>query len=319
MRPARLTVTAAAFASLAAVAMAQTPPASPPSAAATPGAPAPQAESAPTPAGAAAPATDPVVGLVDGQAIHLSDISDAVKGLPDEYRGMPAPTLFPLLLDQLIDRKAVAIVARKQGLDKDPAVQREVARAEDAALQNALLSRDISPLVTDAAVHARYDKDYKGKTGEEEVHAEHILVPTEDEAKSVIAELGKGADFAALAKQHSKDPGAANGGDLGWFKAGDMLPEFSAAAFALKPGQITQTPVKTRFGWHVIKLEERRMAPPPSFEQAHDELRQTMIQEDLRKVLADVRAQVKVQRFNVDGSPARATDAAEPPPPPPAK
>jgi peptidyl-prolyl cis-trans isomerase C len=298
-----MTMTAAVFATLAAVAAAQTPPAAPPA-------------SSPS---AAAPAPDPVVGRVDGEDIHLSDVSDAVKSLPDEYRGMPPATIFPLVLDQLIDRKAIAIVARKQGLDKDPAVQREIARAQDAALQNALLTRDISPLVTDAAVHARYDKEIKGKPGEEEVHAAHILVPTEDEAKAVVAELNKGGDFAALAKQHSKDPGSANGGDLGWFKAGDMVPEFAAAAFALKPGEITQTPVKTRFGWHVIKLEERRQAAPPTYEQAHDELRQTMIQESLRKVLADARGAVKVERFNVDGSPPRVTDTAEPPPAPPAK
>jgi len=297
MRPARLIATAAAFASIAVIATAQTPPPA-----------APQA--------AAAPGGDPVVGIVDGQPIHLSDISDAVKSLPDEYRSMPAPTLYPLMLDQLIDRKAIAILARKQGLEKDPAVQREIARDTDAALQNALLTRDISPLVTDAAVRARYDQEFKGKTGEEEVHAEHILVPTEDEAKSIIAELDKGGDFAALAKQHSKDPGSANGGDLGWFKSGEMVPEFASAAFALKPGEITQTPVKTKFGWHVIKLEERRMSAPPTYEQERDELRQTMIQENLKKVLADARSQVKVQRFNVDGSPLRATDSAEPPPPP---
>jgi peptidyl-prolyl cis-trans isomerase C len=307
MRPARLTALVAAFASLAAVATAQTPPtpAAPPTAAVPPAAP-----TAPT---------DPVVARVDGEEIKLSDISDAMKGLPEQYRGMPAPVLYPQLLEQLVERKAVAIVARKQGLDKDPGVKREIARAEDLALQNALLTRDISPLVTEAAIHARYDRDVKDKPGEEEVHAEHILVPSEDEAKAVIAELKKGGDFAALAKTHSKDPGSANGGDLGWFKAGDMLPEFSAAAFALKPGQFTETPVKTRFGWHVIKLEERRQAPPPTFEQAHDELRQTMIQEALRKILADATAQVKVERFNMDGAPAKATDTAEPPPAPPKK
>jgi peptidyl-prolyl cis-trans isomerase C len=259
---------------------------------------------------------DPVVATVDGQAIHLSDVSDAAKQLPEEYRNMPRPTLYPLLLDQLIDRKAVAIVARKDGLANDPEVKREMERAEDAALQNALLTRDITPLVTEAAVKAQYEKEYAGKPGEQEVHAAHILVPTEEEAKAVIADLDKGADFAAEAKAHSKDPGAANGGDLGWFKEGDMLPEFSKAAFALKDGQITQDPVKTRYGWHVIKLEGRRTAPPPSFEQARDEIRQTMIQESLRKVLADARGQVKVERFNPDGTPERATDSAEPPPPP---
>ena len=138
----------------------------------------------------------------------------------------------------------------------------------------ALCSREIGPLVTDEAVRARYERDLAGKPGEPEVHARHILVATEADADAIIAELKKGGDFAAIAKARSTDPGAAQGGDLGWFKQGDMLPEFSAVAFALQPGQITDNPVHTRYGWHVIKVEERRAAPPPSFEQARDELAQ---------------------------------------------
>jgi peptidyl-prolyl cis-trans isomerase C len=309
MRPARLTALAAALASVAVAALAQSPPAAPPPApsATAPGAVAPAAT--PTP-------TDPVVGKVDGQEIHLSDLTEAVKSLPEQYRSMPAPVLYPLMLDQLIDRKALATLARKQGLDKDPAVQREVGRAEEAALQNAMLTRDIAPLVTDTAIRARYEKDLKNKPGEEEIHAAHILVPTEDEAKAVIAELDKGGDFAALAKAHSKDPGSANGGDLGWFKRDDMVSEFATAAFALKPGEYTKTPVKTRFGWHVIKLLDRRQAAPPTFEQAHDELRQAMIQENLSRILADARKSVTVERFNMNGSIPKPTDTAEPPPGP---
>jgi peptidyl-prolyl cis-trans isomerase C len=186
--------------------------------------------------------------------------------------------------------------------------------ASDRALQSALISQEVGPTITEDAIKARYQKDVAGKPGEEEVHARHILVPSEAQAKKIIADLNGGADFIALAKANSTDPAAASGGDLGFFKAGDMLPEFSVAAFALKPGEFTQTPVQTRYGWHVIKLEERRNQPAPTYEQAHDELRTAMINEGINKVIAQAKTLVKVDRFNSDGSPMKTTDGATPPP-----
>jgi peptidyl-prolyl cis-trans isomerase C len=266
-----------------------------------------------TAATAPAPA-DPVVAKVNGQPIYLSDLKGAAQGLPENVRGVPPQTLYPMLLDQLIDGRALAAEARKTGLDKDPAVQRQIADAEDRTLDNAVLTKEVGPTITDAALHARYDKDIAGKPGEEEVHAKHILVDNEDQAKKIIADLKGGADFAALAKQYSKDPGAAQqGGDLGFFKKDEMVPEFASAAFALQPGQISPQPVHTQFGWHVILVVERRRAQPPTFEQARDELRQQMVKEGVKKAVADARAEVSVEKFNLDGSPIRATDTAEPP------
>jgi peptidyl-prolyl cis-trans isomerase C len=229
------------------------PPAHP---AAAPAAPAPDAVTTP-------PKGDPVVARVGGEEIHLSDMSEAVQSLPDEVRSMPPQVLYPMLLDQMIDRKTLVIAARKQGLDKDPAVQRAIARATDQALQNALLSRDLGPSVTDAAIKARYEATVAKKSGEEEVHARHILVADEAAAKKIIEQLNHGGDFVELAKKNSTDPAAQQGGDLGFFKKSDMVPEFANAAFALQPGQITQAPVHTQFGWHIIKVEEKRTAPAP--------------------------------------------------------
>jgi peptidyl-prolyl cis-trans isomerase C len=302
MRTIRLTVAAAALAALACAAHAQNTDA--PAAA-----PAPAADAAPSPA--AKP--DPVVARVNGSEIHLSDVQEAIAGLPEQYRSMPPQMLFPMLLDQLVDRKAVVMLARKDGLENDPAVKKQMARAEDATLQNALFSRDIGPQVTEEKVKERYEATVANKPGEEEVHAAHILVAKEDDAKAIIAELDKGGDFAALAKAHSTDPGAAQGGDLGFFKKGDMLPEFAAAAFALEPGKITEEPVHTQYGWHVIKLIERRTAPPPSFEQAHDQVRQEMIQAAVKQVVAQAKQGLTVEEFNPDGSPRKSTDDAEPP------
>jgi peptidyl-prolyl cis-trans isomerase C len=270
------------------------------------------AQTSPAPAPAAA---DPVIAKVNGQPILLSDLKTAAESLPQNAQSLPPQTLYPMLLDQLIDGRALVTEARKTGLDKDPAVQRQEAAADDQVLESAFLHKEIGPLVTEAAVRARYDSDIAGKPGVEEVHARHILVPDEATAKQIIAELNKGGDFAALSKKYSKDPGAAQqGGDLGFFKKDEMVPEFADAAFALQPGQITQTPVHTQFGWHVIQVMERRTDPPPSFEQAGQELRQKMIQEAVQKEVARARAQVQVVKFNLDGSPVRATDNAEPPP-----
>jgi peptidyl-prolyl cis-trans isomerase C len=277
----------------------------------------PAAPSTPT-ATTVAPQPDPVVAMINGDPIHASDLSAAAQGLPAEYRNLPPSTLFPLLLNQLIDQKALLLLARKDGLDKDPAVARQMTQASDQALQTALISRAVGPLVTEAAIHQRYDQEMAGKPAETEVHARHILVSSEDEANKIIAQIKGGADFAALAKQYSSDPGAANGGDLGWFKKTDMVPEFSAVAFALKPGQVADKPAHTQFGWHVIQTLEVRNAEPPSFEQSHDELRQQIIQEGVQKVIATAHQGLNVQKFNMDGTPQRPTDLAEPPPAPPA-
>ena len=291
--------------------------------------PAPTPAAGPAPVAAAAPPSepaDPVVARVGGEAIHASDLTEAAQNLPEELRGMPAPVLYPMLIDQLIDRRIVVMEAKKQGLERDPAVQKQIARATDAAVQNALLSRDIAPTLTDEAIKARYDRDYAGKPGEEEIHARHILVEDEAKAKDIIKQLAAGADFAELAKTNSKDPGATNGGDLGFFKKSDMLPEFAAAAFALQPGQVTPVPVQTRFGWHVIKLEERRSAPPATLEQVRDEIRQQLIQEGVTRVLTAARQGVVVEKFKPDGSPldvpavtppAAAAPTATPPVPAP--
>ena len=205
----------------------------------------PAPDAATPPSGTAAP--DPVIAKVGPDEIHASDLSEAAQNLPEQVRGMPPQMLYPMLLDQLVDRRAIVLQGRKEGLENDPAVKRQVVRATDSAIQNILLTRAIAPTLTDEAIKARYEKEYAGKPGEEEVHAAHILVPDEAKAKEIIAQLKAGKDFNELAKENSTDPSAkTNNGDLGFFKKADMLPEFADAAFALKPGQITEVPVKTR-------------------------------------------------------------------------
>lgn len=275
----------------------------------------PAAAQAPAPATSAPSAADPVIARINTTEIRASDLAEAAQSLPAEMRGMPPAMLYPMLLDQLVDRAAIIDLARRRGLDREPTVARQMARAQDQALQTALISRDVGPLVGETELRARYDREIAGKPGEEEVHARHILLPNEADAKTVIAEFKKGGDFATIAKSRSTDK-ASGDGDLGFFKKADMVPEFAAAAFALKPGQITDTPVKSQFGWHVIRLEARRTAPPLPFEEAYEALRIKTIQEGVEKILQEARTGLTIEKFNIDGTPRRATDDAQPPPAP---
>lgn len=263
----------------------------------------------------AQPAPDPVLATVNGHPIHLSEVRDAAETLAPQARGLPPQQLYPLLLDQLIDARALLIEAQRTGLDKDPDVKRVMALAQERALESALLNKAVRPQVTDEAVKARYETEIASKPAEQEVHARHILVADEATAKKIIADLKKGADFAQLSKQYSKDPGAAaQGGDLGFFKKTDMVPEFADVAFSLKDNETSPVPVKTQFGWHVIQVLGHRTAEAPSFEQERDHLRQEMVQAAIQKEVEAARTAVKVERFNPDGSPVKATDTAEPPP-----
>jgi peptidyl-prolyl cis-trans isomerase C len=258
---------------------------------------------------------DPVVAKIGTEVIHLSEVTAAAGNLPPQARQLPPDQLLPRVLDQMIDTQVLAVEARKQGLDKDPLVQRTLHEVMERALVSAFLEKEVGPQITDAAVRARFDKDIGSQPPVQEVHARHILVDDEATAKKIIADLKKGGDFVALSKQYSKDSAAVEqGGDLGYFKAADMVPEFSTAAFALKDNEVSPTPVHTQFGWHVIQTLDHRTAAPPTFEQSRDQLRQKMISEAVHKVLAQAQADVTVERFNLDGSPVRATDQAVPPP-----
>ncbi|MBE9605557.1 peptidylprolyl isomerase [Acetobacteraceae bacterium H6797] len=265
----------------------------------------PPPAAAPAPAAGLAPgAPNPVVAKVDGDEIRLSDLVEAADTLPDQLRSTPPQVLLPMILDQLIAQKALVAQARRQGLDKDEEVRRRIQRAEEQELQQAMVQREVLPMVTEDAVKARYDRDIANRPPEEEVHARHILVASEAEAKQVLAEVRRpGANFADIAKRRSADPGASNGGDLGFFKKGDMVPEFANAAFALKPGEISAAPVQSPFGWHIIKVEERRTAPPPRYEEVRDQLRSAMLEEAVGQVVERAKATAQVQRFNLDGSP----------------
>ncbi|MDB5370538.1 MAG: Peptidylprolyl isomerase, partial [Roseomonas sp.] len=260
---------------------------------------------APPAAATQAPAAgaNPVVARVEGQEIRRSDVAAAIAELPPELRSAPEDMLFPLVVDQLVTQKALVAAARAQKLDQDEAVRARIEKAVDQELQQALLRREIAPLLTEEALRARYQRDVASKPGEEEVHARHILVTGEEDAKKALAEARKpSADFAALATRLSTGPGAQQGGDLGFFKKGDMVPEFAEAAFKLQPGHISE-PVRSPFGWHVIKVEARRTSQAQSFEDSMEQLRQAAFEEAVQATVARIQAAAKIERFNEDGTP----------------
>ncbi len=295
-------------------------------------APKPAASAATSPAGApAAPVQqNPIVVTVNNEPIRVSDVAAWIEAhVPAEQRAqVPQDRLFSVAVNQLATGKALQIMARKQGLDRDSAVSRQMQSAADEVLQRAILVKTVMPQVNEEAIKAQYDKQYAGKPGEPQVHARHILVDSEAKAKDVIKQLQAGAKFEDLAKKYGdpKDAATQQGGDLGTFKRGDMLPEFSDAAFKLKKGEYTTTPVKTRYGWHVIQVLDTSVSTPPSYDTVHDEIRQGLMRQDAEALGAKARDQVKIVAYGQDGKPIKqaaattaAPAAAKPAPAAPAK
>ncbi|NHO33547.1 peptidylprolyl isomerase [Acetobacter fallax] len=273
---------------------------------AAPAASAPVASAAaPAGAPAAEAPADPnlVVATVDGGKITLGEIRQSASNMPAQLRQLPPNMIFPMLVNQAVDQKAIQIVAHKANLQADPEVKAAMDTAANNALQTAWLSRQVTPQLTDAAIHDYYLKNYANKAPEKEVHARHILVKTEAEAQDVIKKLKAGDAFGPLAEKLSIDKGSArnNGGDLGWFKKGDMVPVFSDAAFAMKPNTFSETPVKSQFGYHVIQVLDIRTAAVPKEDEVKDKIRQQLIQQDVRAAVEKATSQVKIVRYGPDG------------------
>ena len=247
-------------------------------------------------------ARDPVVASVDGESIYASDITAAQALLPPEYQQIPPAILFGLLIDSLIDTKLAVAQARREGFDEKPEVARRLTRVQDQILQRAFLEERIESRMTEEAMKRAYKKFVAELKGGDEIRASHILVETEAQAKEIIAELAGGADFLELAKAKSIGPSADKGGDLGFFDRDGMVAEFSDAAFALEVDETTQTPVRTQYGWHVIRVVERRKARPPMFAEVEGEVRNKLTRDLGAEIMKSLRADAEIKRFGPDGS-----------------
>ncbi|PWR24768.1 peptidylprolyl isomerase [Zavarzinia aquatilis] len=254
-----------------------------------------------TPAPAAAPAEDPVVARVGDQEIHRSEVVEAYKSLPEQFAQIPMDAIFGELLQQLVDRRVMALDAAKKGYGDDPEVKRKVELLKERVMEETYVSREIEASITDAMMKAKYDKIIADNPAEEEVRARHILVDSEEEAKKLKAELDKGADFAELANKNSKDARDGSGGDLGYFTRERMVPEFAEAAFAAEVGKVVG-PVKSQFGWHLILVEDKRKQAPPPFEDVKPQLKDMVAQELTAARVDELKKGVKIELLNADGS-----------------
>jgi peptidyl-prolyl cis-trans isomerase C len=253
-----------------------------------------------------------VVAKLNGIDITRQDIIDSAAALDPQIRNN-ADQFFPQLLDRYIFLKLVAEKGRADGLDKDPEVTALVAdsvrQIEDNAIRQIFFKKLIDAKVTEAEVDARYselkakfEEDVKKMPAEREISASHILVKTEDEAKALIEELGKGGDFEKLAKEKSIDPSAkSNGGALGWFTKGAMVKEFEDAAFALKDGETSAAPVKSQFGFHVIRVTGDRTKALPTFDKTKDEVRLDLVEDLRQQVAKDLKDAAKLDIIDPSG------------------
>jgi peptidyl-prolyl cis-trans isomerase C len=245
---------------------------------------------------------DPVVGSVEGHMIYFSELGQASNALPENLQGLPFETLYPVLLDRMIDHESLVIMARRAGLEERKQVRQDIQAAVGRILEAAYLAEVAAPQVTEQAIQARFNRQFAHRSATEEVRARHILVSSEKEARKVLEDLHNGTDFATIARVLSKDPDAAKGGDLGFFRREQVWPGFADVAFSLQPGQVAPNPVRNEFGWHVIKVEEKRLVAPPTLADVHDQIRQELMAAAVQQTIADARGQLVIHRFNLDGS-----------------
>ena len=229
------------------------------------------------------------VATVNGEEIYLKEVMALRDRLPADLLQQPMETYFDRLVDDIIDSRLAAAAGNEAGLTEDPEILQKMSIAAQRVLAEAWVSGEIRKRITDAELKAAYDTYIADTGSREEVKARHILVAEKQTAEDIIRQLQDGADFIMLAKEKSTGPSGPNGGDLGYFGRGAMLPAFETAAFDLDIGQHSQFPVQTQFGWHVILLEDKRIAEPPSYVALQPQLRQNLINQNLARLLDGLR------------------------------
>jgi len=240
--------------------------------------------------------TPPVVVTINGESFTLNLLGNLANQLPDDVRRQPLDTLFESLIDDIIDTRLSADAARASGVADNPAIREIAERARDRILAEVWLNQEINARITDDMLEQSYNDLVADTESRTEIRARHILVDTKEDALAAISRLDEGEDFAALAVELSTGPSGPNGGELGYFGRGAMVPSFEVASFGLARDSYTKEPVQTQFGWHVIKVEDRRVAPAPSFEEAQDQLRNTISVKLAGVILAELRGKAEITR-----------------------
>lgn len=255
---------------------------------------------------------DPVLARVNGKEIRQSDVDLADADIGQSLPGVTGDARRDALVSYLIDVSILAQAASAKKLDAAPDFAGRLAYARNKVLMESLLNDITKTAATEAEMKKLYDESVAKLTPEEEVHARHILVEDEAKAKDVLAKLRAGGDFEKLAKELSKDPGGQNGGDLGYFSKEQMVKEFADAAFKLEKGQLSE-PVKSQFGFHIIRVEDKRSKPVPTYEQVKDQVAAFVVRKAQAELVMKLRADAKIENLVKKEEPAPAPAPAAPP------
>ena len=240
----------------------------------------------------------PIVANVNNEDISLETMIHAMNELPPEIQSQPFMSYYEDLLERVIDIKLFAQEGKKMKLDEEPSVRAAIDFVIEKVLMQAFLSKYIQENIKEENIKASYNNFIADETSREEIKASHILMDTESEAIDVINMLNNGDDFAELAKNKSTGPSGPSGGDLGWFKRGQMVPPFEKAAFSLNKNEITQLPVQTQFGWHVIKIFDKRIPEAPSYESMKSKLIQDLERKIVSKKIQDLRNDALIEKLS---------------------
>lgn len=249
---------------------------------------------------------NPVVATVDGRDITRVDVFRYIKMLPENVQQLPPPAIYPMAVEQVINTRIVQNKAEDAGLENDPEVLEQLAMAKQQIIRSVYVQRAVDKAISDSELKKIYDEKVGSAPSVEEIQASHILVPDEAKAKEIIAKLQEGGDFAKLAAENSGDPGNKDkGGDLGWFTKQDMVPEFADPAFKLGKGEISKSPIKTQFGFHVVKVVDKRERAKPTFAEVKPMLKVEASRGKLEQLLDDWRQTAKIETFDINGNPVK--------------
>ncbi len=251
--------------------------------------------------GASDRAAGTVVAEVGGRAVTLGMVGDAIRDLPPTVRSLPFETVFPPLLKQLTQMQALVVRAQRQGLEKDPAVLRRAKLAYDNVLANAVLVREGGASITEKMLLDRYERDYAGKPGPDETDVSIVMLATEAEGNTILAELAAGADFATIARRSSRDSSAQAGGHLGFQPQSVLAPDIGSVAFALAPGQTAPRPVRTSVGWFVVRIGEHRQGERPAFAAVRDDIRTALLRDAFPAITDAAMRNTTVRTFDISG------------------
>lgn len=235
-----------------------------------------------------------VVARINGQPVYDWEIALAENEIEDELAQVSADMRRGLLLRYVIDTRLMALAGVSAGLDKDPAFKRRVQYNRNQAMRDTYFEKNVRGGVADKQLREIFDREIKKFKPEPEVRARHILVKKEEDALDMVERINRGEEFSTLAREHSQGPSGRNGGDLGYFPKGQMDKNFEETAFSLETGEIS-APVKSSFGWHIIKLEDKRMTKAPTFEELHDQIKGRLVQARSRKITVDLRKAAKIE------------------------